>query len=93
MMKDMDHERLSSLELAVSAIEERNRRVQDDKAWETSIFRRVILSLMTYVIATLIFWSIGSARPFLDACIPTIGYILSTQSLPFIKKMWLRRRK
>jgi len=80
------------IETAIQALEERNSRVEAEKAWEVSVFRKTTIALTTYVIAVVALVSIGSTRPFLDAVIPVVGYILSTQSLPFLKKRWLRSR-
>ena len=79
------------IEAALRTIEERNRRVEADKAWEVSMFRRVTIAITTYLIAVAALVSIGSERPFLDAFIPMIGYVLSVQSLPLLKKWWLTR--
>lgn len=78
------------IEAALRTIEERNRRVEADKAWEVSMFRRATIAITTYLIAVAALVSIGSERPFLDALIPTIGYVLSVQSLPILKKWWLK---
>jgi preprotein translocase subunit SecF len=74
----------------VERILERNARVESDKAWETSLTRIGSIALITYICAALVMLVIGVGRPFLSALIPTMGFILSTQSLPFIKKWWLR---
>lgn len=89
----MEHDQFTGLEKRISAIEERNRRVESDKAWETSAIRIVSLGLMTYVIAALAFWMIGNVRFFLDAFVPTVAFVLSVQSLSFVKKRWLAKRK
>ena len=38
------------LEERVKSIEERNKRVEKDKAWETSIIRKVCICILTYVV-------------------------------------------
>lgn len=81
------------IERVLKQIEDRNQRVEADKAWEISLFRKGTISLTTYIVAAAALVSIGSARPFLDALIPVVGYILSTQSLPFLKKWWLKHRR
>lgn len=85
-------DRLDELERAIREIEERNIRVEAEKAWEVSFARRALIILGTYAIAVLVFFSVGSLRPFLDALIPMVAYILSTQSLPLIKRWWMRRQ-
>ncbi len=41
---------MQNLESRLSAIESRNARVENDKAWETSLTRKISILLMTYVI-------------------------------------------
>jgi hypothetical protein len=79
-------------ERALKEIEARNQRVEANKAWEVSYTRRGAIALTTYCIAAAALVSLSSPRPLLDACIPVIGYIISTLSLPFLKKQWLKRR-
>jgi hypothetical protein len=73
----------------IEQLKERNKRVESDKAWETSITRRVIIALMTYIIIVIFLWTINVRNPWLNALVPTIGFILSTLTLPFFKKFWL----
>jgi len=86
-------ERLEKLEEQIAVIRDRNRRVEADKAWETSSFRIAAIAGMTYVVAFSFMWSVGNVRPWLNALIPAIGFVLSTQSLPFVKRSWLKRNK
>lgn len=79
------------LQKRLEAIEERNRRVEAEKAWETSMFRVCLIALLTYLVAAIFLFSANLPHPFLNALVPTIGYILSTQSLPVVKKAWIRR--
>ncbi|MGI0141550.1 MAG: hypothetical protein ACREBF_02775 [Candidatus Micrarchaeales archaeon] len=44
---------LRQLELEIKSIKERNRRVEDDKAWERSYSRRALLILFTYLAVAL----------------------------------------
>lgn len=79
------------IEETLRAIEERNIRVEADKAWETSLARRSIVAVMTYAIAAALLYSMGLPDPWLNALIPTAGYLLSTVSIPFVKKRWIAR--
>lgn len=85
-------ERLEKLEEQIAALRDRNRRVDADKAWETSRFRVATIAGMTYAVAFLFMWSVGIGRPWLNALIPVLGFILSTLSLPSIKQWWVGRR-
>lgn len=75
----------------IEALHERNERVEADKAWETSRFRVACIVVVTYLIAALVMYVIGVDRYLTDALIPTIGYLLSTQSLPFLKRWWIKK--
>lgn len=75
----------------IDLIKERNKRVEQDKAWETSKTRVVSVVLMTYVITAVVFYFIGVKNYLLNALIPTVGFYLSTQSLPFIKTIWTNK--
>lgn len=76
---------------SIQDILERNSRVELDKAWETSKTRRAVIAGITYGIAALFMYRIGVDDYFLNACIPTGGYLLSTLSLPWVKCHWLAR--
>lgn len=83
-------ERFSEIEERLSLIEERNARVEKDKAWETSLTRIVTVSILTYFVAVLAFWMLGNEQFWLSAFIPTLGFLLSVQSVPVVKKWWLK---
>ena len=82
---------LEQLEDDVGAIKDRNLRVEAEKAWEVSVFRISCISLLTYFVAGLVFSVIENEHPWRNALIPAVGYFLSTQSLPFVKKKWIDR--
>ena len=75
----------------IAALKERNRRVEAEKAWETSGFRSFCIAVATYIVASLVLYVIGVKDFFLNALIPTIGYYLSTQSFPLLKRWWIRK--
>ncbi len=81
-------DRINKIEAELANIKERNARVQADKAWETSWFRIISICVITYIVATLVLYFLGSDNYFLNALVPTAGYFLSVQSLPAIKKWW-----
>ena len=81
-----------SFEREIQKINERNKRVEAEKAWEVSPFRIILICVTTYVTTAIVFAAIGVKMYFLNAFIPTIGFFLSTQSLPPIKKWWINRR-
>ena len=83
----------NTLAARVRKIEERNRRVEADKAWETSYTRRFLLVLFTYLAIGLYLQAIGLPNAWLAAIVPSVGFMLSTLTLPFFKRVWLKRHK
>ncbi|MEK7573072.1 MAG: hypothetical protein AAB531_01470 [Patescibacteria group bacterium] len=77
-----------SLEERVGKIEDRNLKVEADKAWEVSFTRRVLLFLFTYFAIALYLKFIVGIEPWINALVPSIGFLLSTLTLPFFKKLW-----
>lgn len=75
----------------IQAILERNKRVEADKAWEGSWTRRGFIAVLTYFTALGILWMIGTERPYLGALFPPAGYVLSTLTLPPLKRWWMKR--
>ncbi len=83
----------SEIKKVLLQIQERNLRVEADKAWETSWARKILVSAVTYACVVLFMISSGTPKPFLNALVPTGGYLLSTLSIPHVKSWWLRHRK
>lgn len=83
---------MDNFEQRVEQIEERNRKVEADKAWETSWTRRGLLTLFTYLAIGVYMWAVGISRPWLNAVVPAVAFMLSTLTMPFFKKVWSKRR-
>lgn len=81
------------LENNIRNIQERNKRVELDKAWETSWTRRLLIAVIIYIIAAIWLVLIHDSSPLLKAIVPSLGYILSTLTIPFIKNLWARQAK
>ncbi len=77
-----------NLEERVSRIENRNKAVEREKSWETSWTRRLLIALFTYLSIALYLKFVVRVEPWLNAIVPTVGFLLSTLSLPYIKKLW-----
>ena len=82
------HSRLEQLEAHLAQVRERNHRVELSKAWETSRTRLVSVVVLTYGMMVLMFSVLKSERAFLDALVPTLGFFLSTLSLPLVRRVW-----
>jgi len=79
-----------NIEEEVDRIKSRNKKVEADKAWETSKTRRFVLMLLTYLTILLFFVIIGVPNPYTNAVVPAFGFFLSTLTLSFFKSLWLR---
>lgn len=81
---------MSNIEQDIQLIKERNKKVEIEKAWETSNFRKIIITILTYFVIVIFFIYADLPKPFINAVVPTIGFMLSTLSLPIFKKIWLK---
>lgn len=79
-----------SFESRLAAIESRNKKVELDKKWEGSLTRKILLMIFTYLAIASYFFAIDVANPWLNAVVPTLGFLLSTLTLPFFKKIWIK---
>ena len=75
----------------INEIKKRNKRVELDKAWETSWVRKILLFVLTYIVIVIFFYFAGLPYPWLNSLVPAVAFVLSTLSLPVFKKMWLRK--
>ena len=81
------------LEKEIAAIKARNKRVETDKAWETSWTRRLCIMVLTYAVVVLYSATISQvSNVFLSSLVPVMGFLLSTLSLRLIRKAWEKRR-
>ncbi|MEI6144717.1 MAG: hypothetical protein WCP91_03920 [Candidatus Berkelbacteria bacterium] len=85
-------ERISKLEAEVKAIKSRNSSVEADKSWERSWVRRLAVAIFTYLSIGIYMSAIQISHPWLNAIVPTVGFLLSTLTLPFIRKIWEKKR-
>lgn len=81
---------MDTLEQRIERIEGRNRKVEADKAWEGSLVRKALIAVFTYVVIGLFLVVIGVVKPWVNAIVPTIGFMLSTLTMPFFKRMWIK---
>ena len=81
------------LEQRVKNIEERNERVEADKAWETSAMRRIILAIFSYLAVVIFFIIVEVPNPWLNAIVPALAFTIQQLSMPYFKKWWLKRNE
>lgn len=84
---------MEDLEQKIKKIEERNQRVETDKAWETSWTRRALLIIFTYLAIGAYMRAIAIPQPWLNAVVPAVAFMLSTLTMPFFKKLWLKNKE
>ena len=80
-----------NIEQEIYDLKARNLRVEADKAWEVSTSRKASIAVLTYGVAVALLYAVGNAEIFRNALVPVAGYLLSTQSLPFLKKWWVAK--
>lgn len=80
------------LENEIVKIKERNSRVELDKAWETSLTRKICICILTYIVVVIYSMLINKLNNvWLSSLVPVIGFTLSTLSLKLIRNVWERR--
>ena len=83
-----------NIEKEINDIKERNRKVELNKAWETSWTRKICIMILTYVVVVIYSFSISKiSNVFLSSLVPVIGFTLSTLSLNVIRNIWENNRK
>lgn len=83
---------MATLEERIEKIEQRNKKVELDKAWETSLARKALISLLTYLVVASYLKFVVGIDPWINAIVPTLGFLLSTLTLSFCKTLWERNR-
>ncbi len=73
-------------------IQQRNARVERDKAWETSWTRRLVIAGAIWAGAWPWLDSLGVELAARHAAVPSVAYVVSTLSLPVVKRWWMRIR-
>ena len=83
-----------NVEKRILDIEERNRRVELDKKWETCYTRKISIMILTYVVVIIYSYIVSEYdNILLSSLVPVIGFILSTLSLKLVRKQWQRKIK
>ena len=78
----------------INKIKMRNKKVELDKKWETSLVRRGCICILTYIIVVIYSYVISKgSNIFLSSLVPVIGFALSTLSLKQIRKIWENKTK
>ena len=80
---------MKEVEKEIQRLKARNKGVESDKAWEVSFTRRSLLMIFTYLAIGIYLQVINIERPWLNAIVPAVAFMLSTLTLPWFKKMWM----
>ena len=84
----------TDIEKEINDIKERDKKVELNKAWETSWIRKLCIMFLTYIVVILYSLSISKINNvFLSSLVPVIGFTLSTLSLNAIRKIWEKNIK
>ena len=79
----------NQIEKEIQNIKERNKKVEKDKAWETSLTRRICIMILTYIVVLFYSYMVKNITSiWLSLLIQVIGFALSTLSLKIIRKIW-----
>lgn len=81
--------KIDELEKEIDKIKARNEKVEEDKAWETSWVRKILIFVFTYFAITIYFYAVGLPEPFINSVVPSVAFVISTFTLPFFKKLWV----
>ena len=85
---------MKELENEINKIKERNKRVETDKAWETSLTRRICICILTYIVVVIYSFMISRvSNIWLSSLVPVLGFALSTLSLKYVRSMWESNRR
>ncbi|MBI2798025.1 hypothetical protein HYX70_01840 [Candidatus Saccharibacteria bacterium] len=49
--------------------------------------------ILTYLLMAMLFYLLGVDKFYLNAVIPTIGFVLSTLSLGWLKNIWINHKR
>lgn len=82
---------MDNLEQRIQKLEARNARVEADKAWETSVVRKISIAGLTYLVVVAYLYFVIKIDPWLNALVPVVGFFLSTLTIKYLKKLWLQR--
>lgn len=78
----------------IEEIKKRNKKVELDKAWETSLLRKICICILTYFVVIVYSYLVRNYdNILLSSLVPVIGFSLSTLSLKYIRIFWEKNKK
>ena len=83
---------MEELKKELEEIKLRNKRVELDKRWETSVTRKICICILTYIVVLIYSNMVNKSNNiFLSSLVPVIGFFLSTLSLRLVRKLWEKK--
>jgi len=61
-----------------------------NKSWETSLTRKIIIVILTYIVIIIFFYMAELPKPFINSIVPALAFVLSTATIPYFKKVWIK---
>lgn len=83
-------ETIKNISEGINKLKNRNKRVEADKAWETSLTRKIIIAFLTYIVIVIFFYFAGLPKPFVNSIVPSLAFVVSTLTLPLFRKFWIK---
>lgn len=84
---------MQDIQKQIDELKARNKRVEADKARETSWARKIIITVFTYAVVVIFFYTAELPKPRINALVPTLWFILSTLGFWVFKNLRLKQRK
>lgn len=85
---------MEELKEGISNIENKNKKVELDKKWETSYLRRILICILTYIVTVAYSYLVSKMNSiFLSSLVPAIGFGLFTLSLKLCRKILEKYQK
>lgn len=82
----------NDLKKEIEKIKERNKKVEKDKAWETSLLRKISIAILTYIVVVIYsYLTTNFSNIFLSSLVPVIGFLLSTLFLKLIRNIFEKK--
>ncbi len=76
----------------IKDLEQRNKQVEGDKAWEISWTRKIAIVALIYLVVISCLTIAVHIDPWVNAIVPVLGFFLSTLTISVLKKYWLSPR-
>ena len=82
---------MQNIKKEIQLIKKRNKAVEVNKDWEVSWTRRCLIVVFTYLSIGIYLRVVEIEKPWINAIIPALAFLLSTLTLPYIKKIWIKK--